>query len=165
MLNPNTHQCVCLFLITVFSSCTLPCEEGETDFEIRQNDVLIESGDQLVVGDIVVGGGFQGGGASPAMGAWLNFRLSGTSRHTFSGIEIEIFEGSELIGSGNVTSDFELEEDLCMMEDAYWNVFSHIAFPNAQSIFDIDGLDVKMEVQLITHTETTKEYDLKLYVE
>jgi len=163
LFNSKTIPCVALILLPTLSSCTLPCEEGDTDFEIRQNNTLIESGDQLVVGDIMVGG-FQGGGSS-TIGAWLDFRLTGTSRHTFSGIEINIYEGSEQIATGSITTDFELEEDSCHMEEAYWNVNSHVSFPNTESIFDIDGLDVKMEIQLNTNTELTKEYYLKLYVE
>ena len=153
-----------LILLPTLSSCTLPCEEGETNFEIFQNGTLIKSGDPLVVGDIVVGGGFQGGG-SPAIGAWLNFQLTGTSRYTFSGLIINIYEADQQIASGSLPSDLELEEDACSLEEAYWTAASHVSFPDAESIFDLDGLDVKMEVQLNTDTELTKEYYLKLFVE
>ena len=41
----------------------------------------------------------------------------------------------------------------------------HISFPDAESIFDLDGLEVRMEVELITEIPISEEYFLKLYVE
>ena len=68
-----------------------------SQLEIYQNEIALESGERLVIGDIVIGGGFQGGGA-PAFGAWLDFRVFGTSRYRFDGITISIFEADQQLG-------------------------------------------------------------------
>ena len=158
------YYCGVSSLLFTLSACGLPCEEGDPNLEIYQNEIALESGERLVIGDIVIGGGFQGGGA-PAFGAWLDFRVFGTSRYRFDGITISIFEADQQIGFGGISPDFEFEEALCQVEGAYWTMRPHISFPDAESIFDLDGLEVRMEVELITKTPISEEYFLKLYVE
>tara|TARA_Y100001954_G_scaffold162474_2_gene172428 strand:- start:82 stop:582 length:501 start_codon:yes stop_codon:yes gene_type:complete len=161
---PTQPTATFFLLVLLMSSgwgCTLPCEEGEQDFKVFQNGEEIQDGAQLVLGDVMVGG--PQGGSHAAVGTSFNTHISGVTRSQFASLSARLVQDGEEIGA--YFSGSQLDPETCNPDDAIWELSPSIAIYNVESLLDLDGQPVTLEITLEANEEQKREYSLTLFVE